>query len=90
MSTVASTGEGLDELTAKLDAHWDWLAESGERDRRRQGRAREEVAAIAVAALRRKMTRLPEGLDELAAQVAAGDLDPYTAADQLVGMLVND
>jgi GTPase len=90
VSTVASTGEGLTELADKLDAHWAWLAESGERDQRRQARAREEVAAIAVAALRRKMARLPEGLDEMAAQVAAGDLDPYTAADQLVGTLVSD
>jgi LAO/AO transport system kinase len=90
VSTVASTGEGLDELTAKLDAHWAWLGESGERDRRRQARAREEVAAIAVGALRRKMARLPEGLDELATQVAAGKLDPYTAADHLVGTLVSD
>jgi LAO/AO transport system kinase len=90
VSTVASTGEGLDELTAKLDAHWAWLGESGERDRRRQARAREEVAAIAVGALRRKMARLPEGLDELAIQVAAGNLDPYTAADHLVGTLAPD
>jgi LAO/AO transport system kinase len=90
VSTVASTGEGLDELTAKLDAHWAWLGESGERNRRRQARAREEVAAIAVGALRRKMARLPEGLDELATQVAAGNLDPYTAADHLVGTLAPD
>jgi LAO/AO transport system kinase len=90
VSTVASTGEGLDELTAKLDAHWAWLSESGERDRRRQARAREEVAAIAVGVLRRKMARLPEGLDELATQVAAGNLDPYTAADHLVGTLAPD
>ncbi|HEY2577402.1 MAG TPA: methylmalonyl Co-A mutase-associated GTPase MeaB [Streptosporangiaceae bacterium] len=90
VSTVASTGEGIAELTGKLDAHWAWLAESGERERRRLARAREEVAGIALAALRRKMRRLPEGLDEVAAQVAAGELDPYTAADHLVGTLVSD
>jgi len=90
VSTVASNGEGIGELTSKLDAHWTWLGETGERDRRRLARAREEVAGIAVAALRSRMRSLPEGLDELAAQVAAGDMDPYTAADQLVGTLVTD
>jgi LAO/AO transport system kinase len=90
VSTVASTGEGIAELTAKIDAHWAWLGETGERDRRRLARAREEVAGIAVAALRSRMKRLPEGLDDLASQVAAGDMDPYTAADQLVGTLVTD
>jgi LAO/AO transport system kinase len=90
VSTVASTGEGIAELTAKLDAHWAWLGETGERERRRLARAREEVAGIAVAALRSRMRQLPEGLDELASRVAAGDMDPYTAADQLVGTLVTD
>jgi LAO/AO transport system kinase len=90
VSTVATTGEGISELTGKIDAHWSWLSSSGERERRRLARAREEVAAIAIAALRRQMGRLPEGngLDELASRVAGGELDPYTAADQLVGGLV--
>jgi LAO/AO transport system kinase len=87
VSTVASAGEGVAELASQLDAHWSWLAESGERERRRAARAREEVAGIAVAALRNRMRRLPEGLDDLAGQVADGKLDPFTAADQLVGEL---
>jgi len=90
VSTVATTGEGIGELAGKIDAHWSWLSSSGERERRRLARAREEVAAIAVGALRRQMRRLPEGngLDELADRVANGEMDPYTAADQLVGTLV--
>jgi GTPase len=90
VSTVATTGEGIGELADKIDAHWSWLSSSGERERRRLARAREEVAAIAVGALRRQMRRLPEGtgLDELAGRVARGEMDPYTAADQLVGTLV--
>ena len=90
VSTVASTGEGIGELAGKLDAHWRWLADTGERERRRLARAREEVAGIAVAALRNRMSRLPEGLDELAGQVAGGKLDPFAAADQLVGTLTAD
>ena len=73
----AATGEGLDELVTRLDEHWAWLAESGERDARRRARAREEVSAIAVTALRARTGGLPgdSRLDELAAQVAAGELD---------------
>ncbi len=90
VSTVATTGEGIGELADKIDAHWSWLSSSGGRERRRLARAREEVAAIAVGTLRRQMRQLPEGngLDELARRVARGEMDPYTAADQLVGGLV--
>ncbi len=82
----AVTGDGIEELCGRLDAHGDWLAESGERDRRRLERAREEVSALAVAQLRRQLGGLPgQGrLDDLAAQVAAGKLDPYAAADELI------
>lgn len=83
----AVTGEGVDELVTRLEKHWAWLAESGERDVRRRDRAREEVSAIAVTTLRARMGGLPgdSRLDELAALVAAGELDPYAAADQLIG-----
>jgi LAO/AO transport system kinase len=86
VTTIATAGEGIAELAAAIEAHWSWLDSSGERDRRRRARAREEVAAIAVAALRQRMGGLPgdSRLDSLAARVAAGELDPYSAADELV------
>ncbi len=86
VAVSATTGEGVDELVARLDKHWAWLAESGERDSRRKARAHEEVSAIAVAALRARMGALPGNskLDELAGLVARGELDPYAAADQLI------
>ncbi|HXZ78237.1 MAG TPA: methylmalonyl Co-A mutase-associated GTPase MeaB, partial [Streptosporangiaceae bacterium] len=86
VSTTATAGEGIADLAAALDAHWSWLAESGERDRRRRARAREEVAAIALATLRQRMGGLPgdSRIDGLAARVASGELDPYSAADELV------
>jgi LAO/AO transport system kinase len=86
VTTIATTGEGIADLTARLDAHWSWLAASGERDRRRLARARAEITALAVAALAQRAGGLPggSGLDSLAARVAAGDLDPYSAADELV------
>jgi LAO/AO transport system kinase len=87
VSASATTGEGIDELAGRLDQHWEWLGESGERDRRRLARAREEISAIAVAEMRRQIGGLPgqSRLDDLARLVAAGKLDPYSAADELIG-----
>ncbi len=86
LRTVASTGEGMDELLAEIDRHAAWLAESGELTRRRTLRARREVEAIALSALRERWGRGggSADLDALAARVAAGELDPYTAADDLL------
>ena len=87
VSAAAATGAGIDDLVGRLHAHAAWLGESGERDRRRLARAREEVSAIAVAALRERLGALPgeSQLEELAGHVASGELDPYTAADKLIG-----
>ena len=82
VATVASTGEGVPELAARLDAHWAWLADTGERERRRLARAREELTALAFAALRGRLAA--SRLDELAGQAADGTLDPFQAADELL------
>ena len=82
ITTTATTGEGLAELVTRLDDHWDWLAESGELERRRHARAREEITALAFAALRDRVSR--SGLEELAARVADGTLDPFQAAEDLL------
>jgi LAO/AO transport system kinase len=86
VTTVAVKAEGIGELVAKVDAHWSWLDSSGQGEARRRARAREEIAAIALAELRRSAGGLPGDarLDDLAGQVAEGKLDPYTAADELV------
>ncbi|HVB46321.1 MAG TPA: methylmalonyl Co-A mutase-associated GTPase MeaB [Streptosporangiaceae bacterium] len=85
VTASAVAGTGIDELITRLDAHWAWLGGSGERDRRRVARAREEISAIAVADIRRRIGALPgeSRLDDLAGQVASGKLDPYSAADEL-------
>jgi len=82
VSTVAVKGEGIEELVSRLDQHWSWLNSAGELKRRRQARAREELAALAFAALRGRLAA--SRLDELARQVADGTLDPFTAADELL------
>ena len=87
ITTTATTGEGLAELVTRLDAHWDWLAESGELKRRRHARAREEITALAFAALRARLASSSvtrAGLDDLAARVADGTLDPFQAAEDIL------
>ncbi len=82
ITTVAMKGEGIEELVSSLDAHWSWLNSSGELARRRQARAREEITALAFAALRGRLS--PARVDALARQVADGSLDPFEAAEELL------
>ncbi len=86
VSTTAPTAEGIADLAAAIDKHRDWLAGNGQLDERRRGRAREEISAIAIGELRQRMGGLPgeSRLEELADRVVAGDLDPYSAADELI------
>ena len=86
VSATAAEGEGIGELVTRLDEHGTWLGSSGEGARRRHARAREEISAIALAQVRAQMGGLPgdERIDGLADRVAAGELDPYAAADELI------
>jgi len=87
VTTTATTGDGLAEVVTRLDAHWDWLAESGELKRRRLARAREEITALAFAAIRARLassSATRNGLDDLAARVADGTLDPFQAAEDIL------
>ena len=89
LRTVAARDEGIDEVLAAVEDHRDWLASSGEGVRRRRVRAAREVEAIAVGELRRRMGDVggAAAIDALADRVVAGGLDPYAAADELVGRL---
>ncbi|MFI6985840.1 methylmalonyl Co-A mutase-associated GTPase MeaB [Embleya sp. NPDC050154] len=89
VKTVASRGEGVDEVVEALEKHRAWMEASGELTRRRRRRVADEVEAIAVTALRSRIGDLRDGLrlDALAARVLSGDLDPYAAADELIAGL---
>jgi LAO/AO transport system kinase len=86
VKTVASKGEGVDEVVEAIEAHRVWLTETGELDKRRLRRARDEIEAIAVTALREQWRGVHERteLDDLAAEVVVGETDPYAAADRLL------
>jgi LAO/AO transport system kinase len=84
--TVAQVGQGVDDVVARIDEHRTWMEKTGELERRRVRRARDEIEAIAVTSLRRRWGDVHgrSELDELASQVAGGTSDPYAAADSLL------
>jgi LAO/AO transport system kinase len=91
VKTVAAREKdnGIDEVLEKIEAHREWLESSGEGQRRRVERAAREVEAIALASLRERMGDVhgSAALGALAEKVVAGEIDPYTAADDLVAQL---
>jgi LAO/AO transport system kinase len=84
VATVAVRAQGVDDLVAALDAHRAWLDRTGERQRRRRARAMAEIEAVAVERVHRRIGRL-RAAAVLADRVVAGELDPYRAADELLG-----
>ncbi|TQN30797.1 LAO/AO transport system kinase [Haloactinospora alba] len=89
VSTVAESGDGVGELLGRVDAHQEHMRAAGELERRRHRRAREEIEAIALGALRQRLAdvRSGAGLDTLADEVTSGSSDPYSAADTLLDAL---
>ena len=89
VKSVASKGEGVDEVMGAIDAHLAWLTEHGGLRSRRVARAADEIEAIALARLRSRMgdLRHDDSVVRLAAEVVDGSTDPYAAADQIVAAL---
>ncbi len=82
--TVATKGEGTDEVVDEIQNHFVHLTDSGELMRRRVGRARREIEALALASVQRRLGEYAAGAEQLAAEVAAGSLDPFAAASRLL------
>jgi LAO/AO transport system kinase len=84
--TTAATGAGVPELLAALDRHRT-AGRSGESSAARLARAEAQVFAIVAERLRTALDRpaRQDSTNEVLADVAAHRLDPYTAADRLLG-----
>lgn len=85
LTTVASTGEGVDELWKSVRDHQQHLADGAGADRARR-QAEREVRVAIVDLLSR---RAGESIEEAAVQAAVDDivarrLDPWTAAERLL------
>jgi LAO/AO transport system kinase len=86
VKTVASRGEGFDELWEAIGSHRAFLESGGRLAARRTKRIRDELKAIVVERLYQRAGQVSGGdrFDQLAAAVEAREVDPYTAADSLL------
>ena len=84
--TTAATGAGVPELLAALDRHRE-VGRVGESSAARLARAEAQVFAIVAERLRARFLEPARGSATVAllGEVAAHRLDPYSAADQLLG-----
>ncbi|MBD3222760.1 methylmalonyl Co-A mutase-associated GTPase MeaB [bacterium] len=89
--TVASSGDGLADLTAAVDAHHRYLTGSGDLERRRHARVRVEILAVLRDRLWRRAQRdLTDHVPGWTEKVLAGEATPYTAARAMLAALIDD
>lgn len=87
LRTVATTGEGVEELVSALDQHRQYLVESGRLEEERLAHAKHQILGILREDLVRRVLRRAGGdrrLDQLASRVVARELDARSAARELI------
>jgi LAO/AO transport system kinase len=84
--TVATTGEGVDELFEAIAAHRSHLEATGDADARRRARLREELRGLVAAEMLERASKLCSGqrFETIVDDVARRARDPYSAADELL------
>ena len=85
--TVAAKGEGIEELIAALDRHYEWLAGSGTLDQRRRRRMLERTREVVDRAARRWMwdeTHAERLITARLDEVVDGTLSPYDVATEVL------
>jgi LAO/AO transport system kinase len=89
LKTCAESGEGVPELWQAVEDHRGFLLDTGGLERRRAERRRRELDAVVHAWLEEEARRRTQHVDrdEVEQAVDAGDLDPWTAAERLLGPL---
>ncbi|HET9610795.1 MAG TPA: methylmalonyl Co-A mutase-associated GTPase MeaB [Acidimicrobiales bacterium] len=90
VAATATAGEGVADVWRAVAAHREHQVATGELDARRRRRAAEEVTRLVAARLLEQARSVTVGprAGELADAVVAGDIDPWTAADELLGDVV--
>jgi LAO/AO transport system kinase len=84
LSTVATTGGGIDELSEAVARHRRYLADSGEGEDRRRLRRRRQVHLALHEALVSRLGGETDTGDGLLGAVERGEIDPWTAAARLL------
>jgi LAO/AO transport system kinase len=89
VATVASTGGGIDDMLAGIGAHREWLGHDGRLEAKRAARLRDELVGILSERVVERVRGLRSGDDFARVQtaVAAREVDPWTGADELLGLL---
>ena len=87
--TDSSTGEGVDELWARLGDHHHFMSESGELDRRRSERLMGEFDRVLLWRLDRRVRSLESGevFASVRDRLLTRTVDPYEAAEELLSRL---
>jgi LAO/AO transport system kinase len=87
--TVAATGERVAELWAVIGDHRAYLERSGELAERRRRRVLDQLSEVLIRRVEARVHQLEGGkaYERIRDAVIAGDVDPYGAADELLGKL---
>ena len=86
VATVATEGQGIDELWAAIERHREFLRTDGRLEARRAQRVRAEIRSIVAARLAARAGAVCAGdeFESLVAKVLTHAIDPYAAADALL------
>ncbi len=90
ITTVAESGEGVDDLWDAVRHHREHLERTGQLPARRAARILRELDTVLVQRLRARAAELlgAGGSEAVLADLAAGQIDPYAAADRLLAAMV--
>lgn len=90
LKTTATRGEGLDALATAVDEHFAGLISSGEIQRHREEEARHQVLSITrqIILERIRAATSDADLEALVKRVAAREIDPHTAAEDLAATVL--
>ncbi len=86
LTTVASTGAGIDELWDAVARHRAHLVSTGGLELRREARLEQELRRVLAALVLEEVRALAAGrrFEEAVRAIAKGELDPYRAAEDLL------
>jgi LAO/AO transport system kinase len=86
VATVATEGRGVPELWERVNEHREFITASGELERRRRFRLREELREIVARRLEQKAREICTGdeWDRLTENVVTRTTDPWSAADAML------
>jgi LAO/AO transport system kinase len=89
LQTVALEGNGITEVVDAIARHQAYLAESDEGETRRRVRIKAELEAILRETLLRRLMKnlVPADLAKTVDRIAAREIDPHTAAKELLARL---